>query len=477
MNFLLLLLVAIPLFDCFAGLTLPNEKLKSLVKKTFMISSAIILCVIFKKINSSPTLSFSALTPDISLQLSIDRNNILFLFLLNSLWIIFDFYATRFFSISNEKEIVPFKLFFAATISFINFIIMAKNPLSLLFGYDCLVFTIYLLTTKFFFKNINLNTKIFDFLIFCEAFFLLFAIVLTAKYTNHLKFNKDGILNDINSSQIYVLFTLYFAAILPTILGLSHLLYHQNCNSDSLLGYIFLPLFYGFAKLFILIKIINEVFGIGGFNFVIEKINFEIPSAIFLLALAISLFFLLFSKNFKAIFFHLFFSQLIVASFSIIVFAIYNEALIYKALANFILTSTLTFLTFSSLILYLRKAQNKDVTSLFYDMRITTILLLFGFLNFIGTAPSLALLEKYSLLKIAFNNHLFFAKIFFISNSICLFLLMVKLFFAFFLKSEHPKSEFDKKLSDKIDNASSLMLSCLVVSIAIFALPIILFFL
>jgi len=476
MNFLLLLLILVPLFDCFIESLLPQEKLQNLVKKIFMISSTVILCVISQKINSAPVLSFSSLEPHIFLQLSIDQNNFPLLFLLNFLWIIFDFYSTRFFAISNEKEITQFKLFFASSISFINFIIMAKNPVSLLFAYNCLLFTIYLLITKFFFKNLNFKTRAFNFLIFCEAFFLLFAIILTAQYTNQLQFNKDGILNDINSSQIYILFIFYFAAILPTIISLSHLLYHQNCINDSLLSYVFLPLFYGFAKLFILIKIITEIFGIGGFNFVIEKINFEIISAIFLLALIISLFFLLFSKNFKAIFFHLFFSQLIVASFSIIIYAIYNEAMIYKVILNFILASTLTFLTFSNLILYLKKAQNKGVTSLFYNMKITIILLLFGFLNFVGLSPSLALAEKYSLLKIAFNNHLFFAKIFFIVNSLCLFLLMIKLFSAFFLKSDEQKSEEDKKLSEKIDNASSLMLSSLVVGSAILILPIISFF-
>ena len=476
MNSLILAIVALPLFNCLSSMLINNNKIKNFVEKFSMIAFFAILIGLYNKLENLNSLEILALAPDLSLRFAINDTNASYLFLLIFIWLAYGFYAERFLVISGNQNAAQFKLFFAFIITFINLIILSHNLLTLLFAYNCLVFTCYFLTTKFLFKINNNLIKIFTFLMFGEALLLLFAIVVTAKFGEQVAFNEDGVLNNISEIKTACLFLLYFGGILLTILGSSYLLYYKNYDADSPLSYLFLTLFLGFAKLYIFIKIISEIFGIGVFSLIITKIDLEIVAFVFLINLAISMFLLLFSRDFKAISFHLFFSQLIVAFFTIIIYAIYNEEAILEVLPNFILSITLVFLTFSNLILYLKKAENKDLSGLFYNMKITVLLLLFGFLNLSGVAPALGMVEKYSLLKIALQNNLFLVQIFFITNSICLFLFTVKLFFPLFLKAETIKSEHDKKLAEKIDTASSLMLSALVVAVIIFALPIIQFF-
>ena len=476
MNLLFLAIIALPLFNCFVSVAISNDKIKNFVEKFSMIFFLVVLIGLYSKLEILQPLEIIGLTPDLSLSFAINASNISSLFLLMFIWLAYGFYAQRFLEISANQNAAQFKLFFAFTIAFINLIILANNLLTMLFAYNCLVLSCYFLTTKFLFKITNNFSRIFSFLIFGEAFLLLLAIVITAKFGDQAAFSKDGILNNVSLIKTYCLFVLYFGGILLTVLSSSHLLYYKNCDIDSPLAYLLLPLFSGIAKLFIFIKVISEVFGIGIFSFTIAKIHLEIITIIFLANLTVSMVLLLFSRDFKAIFFHLFFSQLVVAFFTIIIYALYDEAAIYKVLPNFILSVTLIFLTFSNLILYLKRAENKNLDGLFYQMKITISLLLFGFLNLSGTVPALGMVEKYSLLKIAAQNDLFLVQIFFIANSICLFLFTIKLFFPLFLKSEVVAKVGDKNLATKIDSASSLMLSALVVAIVIFALPIIQFF-
>lgn len=476
MNSLILAIAALPLFNCLGSMLINNIKIKNFVEKFSMIAFFAILIGLYNKLEKLDSFEIIALAPNLSMSFAINNTNVSYLFLLIFIWLAYGFYAERFLAISGNQNAPQFKLFFAFVIAFINLLVLANNLLTMLFAYNCLVLTCYFLTTKSLFKTQNNLTKIFTFLMFGEMLLLLFAIVITAKFGDQVAFNEEGVLSDVNQIKTTCLFLLYFGAILTTILGSSYLLYYKNYDVDSPLSYLFLTLFLGFAKLYIFIKIISEIFGIGIFSLIITKIDPEIIALVFLINLAISIALLLFSRDFKAISFHLFFSQLVVAFFTIIVDAIYNEEAINSVLPDFILAITLVFLAFSNLILYLKKAQNKELNGLFYSMKITVLLLLFGFLNLSGVVPALGMMEKYFLLKIAAQNDLFLVQIFFITNSICLFLFTVKLFFPLFLKAETIKSEHDKKLAEKIDTASSLMLSALVVAVIIFVLPIIQFF-
>ncbi len=476
MNFLLSLALIVPIFSAIIIATIPENNFKNLIAKFTPIFFCAILCGINSRLQNFYSLDVISFSPHISLSFLVNKLVIKILFLLNFIWLICNFYGEKFYHLNAQKNSAKFKIFLAFFIAFLSLIFLAKNLLTLLFAYNCLALTYYFLTTKFIFKTENSTTRIFSFLILIETILLLFAIIFTAKYGESISFDASGVLNDLTGRQTMYLFAIYFSGILLTIFTSSYLLYQKNFNFDPAFTYLALPLFFGFGKLCILIKIITEIFSIGAFVVLMDKIGLTIFEIIILINLLISLVWLLFSCDFKAIFFHLFFSQLIFAIFTIFIFALYDEAFIYKLLPNFILSITLIFLTFSNIMLYLAKAENKEMSGLFYDMKVTIALMLFGFLNLVGVAPALGAVEKFSLLKIVFQNNLSLAQIIFAVNFFCLFLFTIKLFFPFFAKLEIAKSELDKKLSAKIDSSASLMLAGLVVAAAMVLLPIIQFF-
>jgi len=453
-----------------------GDKSKIFIAKFAPIFSTAILCGISNKLRGEFGVDVIAFDQNITLGFFIDSKVIKNLFLLNFIWLIFAFYSEKFFIFNANKNIVSSRLFFILFIAFSSLIIVAKNLVTLLLAYDLLILSYYFLLTKFLFKNKNYGTKIFSFFILLEAFLLFCATILAAKLGAQNLFSQDGVLSLLNGRQTIFLFGLFSAAILSTILSSSYLLFHKNFNFDPPLTYLALPVFFSFGKVFILIKIITEVFSIGAFIAIIAKTGFTIFEIIFLLNLLVSLTFLLFSRDFKAIFFHLFFTQLIFVIFTIFASSLFNEGLIGNILQNFILTVTLIFLTFSNLILYLKNAQNKELDGLFYNMKINIALMLFGFLNLLGLVPTAVAFEKFSLLKIVWQNNLVFSQIIFASNFLGIFLLMIKLFYPFFLKQEDKKSDHDKQLALKIDSASSLTLAALVLAVIMGSLSIIQFF-
>jgi len=473
MYFLLLLIITIPFVSVVCA---ANYRLVNFTKFAPIIFFAI-LCAIFNKIQNENYLEIFRLKDEISLSFSINKVNVLQLFLVNFIWLIFSFYQERFFEISKNQNARQIRFFFATAISLIVLIIASHGLITLLLACNLLSIFYYLFIHKIFLKTQNSLTKIFTFLLLFEQVFLFGAIILTEFFTEHLNFSKIGIFDNLSNFQLFSLFFLYFGAILFTILIPTFLFYRKNCNFEPIANYVSLMLFFALPKLCILTKIIGEIFGFGAFSAIMTKIGFDGFSTIFLLNIAILSCFLLFSHDFKAIFFYLFLGQLVFAIFSIMSFSLFDEERFYKVLPNFILATTLAFLTFSNLILYLRRAENKDVSGLFYDMKITISLMIFAFANLIGLAPTNAIAEKIALLKIIIQNNLFIGGVIFAINFFCLLFFSCKLFFPMFAVLEKQKSKNDTELAAKIDSSASLMLTSLVVAVTMILLPLIEYFL
>ncbi len=473
MHFLLLLTILIPFMGAACA---TNYKLVNFAKFVPIIFLAI-LCAVFNKIKNENYLEIFRLKDEISLSFIINKTNIAQLFLLNFIWLIFSFYQERFFEISKNQNVQKIRFFFALAISFITLIITAQGLITLLLACNLLAIFYYFFIHKIFFKTQNSLTQIFAFLLLLEQILLFCAIILTAFFAEHLNFAKAGIFDNLSNFQLFSLFFLYFNAILLIIFIPTFLFYRKNCNFEPITNYVASMLFFAFPKICILTKIIAEIFGFGAFSVAMTKIGFDAFSLIFLLNIAILACFLLFSRDFKAVFFYLFFGQLVFAIFAIMSFSLFDEERFYKVLPNFILANTLVFFTFSNLILYLRKAENKDVGGLFYDMKITISLMIFAFANLVGLAPTNAIAEKLALLKVILQNNLFIGGLIFAINFFTLAFFAGKLFFPMFAPLEKPRSQNDKELAAKIDSSTSLMLTSLVVAVTMILLPIIEYFL
>lgn len=467
----LLLIATIPLLSLLSM----NSKLASHVTRFAPAIFFALICGIFFKAHREHYLEIVNFNKDITFGFVINKNNIQTLLLLGFIWLIFGFYIERFLIITNNKNASLIRSFFGLAIAFINLIILAKNLVTVLFFYNLLALSFYFFLTKIFIKNEDKYSKIFTYLVLFEPILLFAAIIFTVFFGGHLNFAKNGTLENLTFVKTLFLFFLYSAAILPTILLPLFLLYHKNYNFDVLTNYLALPLFYALPKIYIFCKIIAEIFGFGIISHLLSKIGLWPFSLIFAINLAILAYFLLFSRDFKVIFFYLFLGQFVFSFFTIFVFANFDDERIRNILPNFILSITLIFLTFSNLVLYLRRAENKDTTGLFYEMKITIFLMMMGFLNLIGFMPTAMMSEKFALARIVFHEESPLLTLIFIMNICSLALFSCKLFFPMLTKVEIARSENDKKLAAKIDSSASLMLTSVVVAATMLLLPIIKF--
>lgn len=469
-------LIILPMLNCLVLSMTENKRIVNLASSLAI--ALYIACLLGLKSKGfdggkETILKIFELSDNLALSFKINAPILNYLFLLGFIWLIFEFYIKRFFEIAEGSRGLRVRLLFVLNIGFINLIILSTNIFCLTIFATILSLFYYLIFDKFLCKQKNIYTQFFKFLILSEPFLLLLGSILTFYLSKQTIFAKDGILLNQNLMQTILLFGLYFSAIFLTIFSISYIFYSKYYDFEPITNYVILVLFYGFFKIFFFIKIITELFGLGLFSSIISRFGLETFEIIFLINILVAFYFLLFGKDFKSIFFYLFFSQLIFAFFSIFIFALYNESRINGVLTSFVLSLTLMFLTFSNLILYLKKAENKDFVGIFYNMKVTISLMIFSFLNMIGFTPTIAGLEKYALLKISVKHHLPFLQFMLVLNAVALILFALKIFFSAFFKPETPISAHDKALSLKIDSASSLMLTSLVVTIIMVLLPII----
>lgn len=469
---ILALLIILPIFNCLILSISENKRIINLASSLAIIGY--VACLLGLKSESKEiNLEIFNLSSDLAIAFKINDAILNQVFLLGFIWLIFEFYVRRFYEISEVAKGIRIRLLFVLNITFINLIILSNNIFCLTIFATILSLFYYLVFDKFLVKQKNIYTQFFKFLILAEPFLLLVVSIITYYLSQQTIFVKDGILQNLNLFETILLFCLYFGATFFTILSVSYIFYAKYYDFEPITNYIILVLFYGFFKLFFFIKIITQVFGIGLFTSIISRFGLETFEIIFLINFVTAFYFLLFSKDFKAIFFYLFFSQLIFAFFAIFIFALYNEARINGVLTNFVLSLTLMFLTFSNLILYLKKAENKDFTGIFYNMKVTISLMIFAFLNLIGATPTIAGIEKFALLKISIKHHLPFLQLMILLNAAALAFFALKIFYSAFFKPENSFSAHDKALSQKIDSASSLMLTSLVVVVIMILLPIV----
>ena len=116
--------------------------------------------------------------------------------------------------------------------------------------------------------------------------------------------------------------------------------------------------------------------------------------------------------------------------------------------------------------IYLQKSNQGDFYGLFYELKITCIMLAFGLLNMLGVVPAIGAIEKLSLIKIIFSKDLVISKIIFIIGFTTLVTFAFRLFRPMLGKyKEDEESELDENqiLAKDLDSDSILMLTGLVI--------------
>ncbi len=470
-QFLLFIIAAIPFLNCLlmrlckdspTSLNLVNKFLPLL-----FLANLIGLCGNVK--NDSSYLTIAEAMRGISLGFAIDEIALKFSFLLNFFWLIFIFYSQRFLQMIEEKNSYQLKFFFLLIVAFVNLIILSKNPLSILFFYNCLLLLCHFFAVKFLHKADTKFSRLFTFLLYLESVFLFLAIVATYKFTGQIDFANGGVISqNFDQTKHVLLLFFYLSGLFLSVLLPCYLLY-RNITLDPLVIYTLFFLAYGFSSLYIFVKLLNFIFGLKGFALIISKIGFGFFEWIFLLNIGVSSWLLLVSKGLKSSLFYLFFQQFLFALFSIILFATFNGTRIYLGLFSFLLSMTLIFLCLSNFILYLTKAENKRLDGLFYKLTVTSVLFIFGVLNLSGAAPALGAVEKFFLIKIIFQKKLWVSGLILFTNFVGLIFFSWKIFRPLFLRSDKEILQVDSPdtaLAKNIDFDSSLILTALTVAVA-----------
>lgn len=469
-QFLLFLISVIPVTNyCILSLCSESQKLVNILSKFLPILFFLHLVGLSNSLNSNEVyIELIETVRGVSLGFMVNAMTLKFLFLLNFFWVVLVFYSHRFLTIEGSKNINQFKLFLALAVALVNLVLIAQNLLTTLFFYNCVVLLCHFFAAKFLHRQESKFSRIFTFLLYLESLLFFFAIVATYKFANHIDFVVGGILPDnLNQFKTVVLLLLYFSGLFLSILVPSYLLHRRvNLNPLSVFGLFFLS--YAFSSLYILVRIIIFIFGADNFSDAVGKIGFHYFELILLINFLILSVFLLLSKDFKSAFFYLFFNQFTFALFAIITFALYDEARIYLTLFSFLLSMALIFLCLSNFILYLEKAENKNINGLFYDMKINSILTLFALLNLIGIAPSIGTLEKFFLLKILIKQKLALGITLFVSNFFVIVILSCRIAYLLLWRQQVEKSDGDLQLAKNIDFDSGLILTTLVTAIAAF---------
>lgn len=375
----------------------------------------------------------------------------------------------RFWQLSSEAKTQKLRMFFAFVISFLVLIFLSKDLLISLLFYSCLILASQLFAVKFLRHTEVAFMRLFTFLLYFQSFFFFLALVATSKFVGRIDFMKDGIITENLSSNtgiillISYLFGLFFSVFLP------YFILFRKPNIEPIITYIFFFLAYSFASTCILVKLLISIFGFDFLAQILLGNTFTLIELIFLFNIGVTSLFVLFSQGIKLSFFYLFFQQFFFVIFSIIFFATFKGRMIYLSLLSFSLSFTLMFFCVSSLTLYLAKTGQKSIAGLFHKLPINTSLLIFAILSMAGLLPTIAVVEKFYLLKLIWQKNLWISGGIIALNFVTLLIFAGKLFYYFFAQSSAAEDEKNLVIAKDIDLDSNLMLTALVTALLMFA--------
>jgi formate hydrogenlyase subunit 3/multisubunit Na+/H+ antiporter MnhD subunit len=435
---------------------------------------------------------------NLSISFSLDWASINFLFLLSFIWLIFSFYLRRFLQINQEIKAenqskslflaFEFQMLFAILIALINLIILAKNLVTILFFFNCLIIWYHFSITNFLSQSPSKNKSkkkisptnissatICNFILYLQSILLFFAIIITHKFSPNLEFNsKISILTNLanyHPVEYLTLFLLYFASLFLLSLFGAYLLY-RNINLNAIEVFVFFALGFGFVQLFVFYKLLTQIFGIELFSTIVKIIGSEYFYYVFSFNILVTAILAIFSHNLKSSFFYLLFNQLSSALFTIFIFSEAGSNKVFAITTNFILSQLLLFLSLSNIVIFLKQSKSKEITGLFFKLKITIILMIFTFLNIIGIAPTLGIAEKILLIKILFQQQFSLPVIIFACNQLLLIIFAIRLFYPMFLNDSQNNNQKEREISlaKDTDLDSNLILPPSMIALALILL-------
>lgn len=399
----------------------------------------------------------------------VDNIAYLFLFAVGAIWLIFNFYFRKIFTITDDENWQKHYLFFLAAVASIIFIIISKNILTILLFLALNFVIIYHFIRSFFDEEKVKNSQFFIILVALQSFVLLAALLISYHFNLSFDFFYESLRVDLAYSlDLSLLLILFFIALFSGAILPFYLFFYRNLNFEPKTVYIVFFLLSLAPALFFFARILNSLFGS-------ENLEIIFNSNLFLifkfLILFLSGFFgvaLLLNKSIKTAFFYIFLQQILFCAFSLIFFARYNEHDAFLPLFALFLEFALLFLSTANLGAYLQKSQQKNFVSLFSKLTINCSLMLFSIFSMSGFAPSLGLIAKFYLFKNAIVQSDIISLLIFAVNSFSLLLFFAISLRFIFVKTEEKISEADAELAKTLDFDSSSIFGAIALLLALF---------
>jgi len=367
----------------------------------------------------------------ISLAIYIDSINIIYLYLLASIWLILGFYLHAYLKISIQKHKDDFKKFFLLIISTINFLILSKNLFTILFFYICLIIECNFFSQKFLNFNQSKLVRFFSFSLYLESFLIFLAMILTFKLNGKLEFVENIIVpQNYNENLFGLIFVMFFFGLFLSILT-PYYLFFKDIKFESINILILFLLTYCFASSFVFLKIINYIFGLKGLDLLNKKFGLLFFEIIILINMIFSAFLLNKNNSIKNSSYLILINQFSFCILTILIQLSNKFNYSFIATISFLLNFLMLYLCLANFELFFEKSPFKNYKSIFHFMPITSSLFFFTLFSIIGIAPTISMVNKYYLIKSLLKDKEIMALIIFALNILFLIYYFSKIIILF----------------------------------------------
>ncbi len=430
----------------------------------------IVACFSLKSLKKPILLNLLPISKNLGLVWSLGESHALFLLLIGCFWLALEVYIGQFFLKNGDQKIGQFRILFLIIITTLTSLVLSQNLLSALLCYQFLVVILCFFSAQFIPKISQKSAKNFSLFVLSSAIFLPLAAVLTFKITGNLNFVEGGVMaGQVHLWQYSLLFCFYaislaLVAFVPVYLLFGNLYY---LSPPAIIA--ILPSF-ALGILLLLFKVIFYIFGHKLFLSFANNIDYHhLLTIILTLNLLFSGLLAIFSKNLKQILIFLFFNQLIFVIIEFFNFGL-SARQMQIGIISFILSQVLIFLTIGNINLYLKESRERTLNGIFYQLKITVLVLIFALLNLSGLAPSIGILEKFWLVKAVIADKSLTNGLIIMLNLALYLACVIKIVYPMIEISTQDKNPESYEIAKDIESNLSLILPILTIVAILFVL-------
>lgn len=258
-------------------------------------------------------------------------------------------------------------------------------------------------------------------------------------------------------SYLLLFFGLFLSALFPIYTFINF----SNFASFRIL--IFSMTGYVISSCFIYLKITNFIFGTKGISIILDNIGLYWLEIIIFINSLISLIFFIRQNDIKNKLFFLLINQFLLMLLSLVYHSSFKYSMALICVIAYIINFIILCITSANFTLFFATSPKKDLQGVFYLMPVSTTFFIYAILSLIGIMPSLAMIERFQLIKLLINKSNYFSLTIIVFNYAVILLSMNKFIRSLFYRPKKSLISFmanDKKSNNQeslshIDNSAN----------------------